>query len=542
MATDPSNLPSTPRAEYTAYRPQVELVRRLLGGTPMMHAFYQVYIEKWKAETPESYAKRAKASKVYGMLSRSLSASIGMLFAKPPERSPDWPARIDADWESIDGRGTHGDVFAKRYTRDGLADGVAVILVDHTPPPKGVEVSAANEAEYNLRVIWSRYARLDIPSWDEDTINNRRVPTRVNLRESRAVRTGAFGVTTKTVYRVLHLGTPSIRALATLEDGGALALRTSGQAVAWWEVLEEVKEPNGAVSVIVLEAGVFRIASGPTAGEFWDEIPIAIGYAGDTDALLVAQIPLLDLAYCNLEHWRIASNLNHYSDLCAFPQRVLKGNLAADENGVRPGYGFGPGVLTHLEGDAEVSWDELKGTSLDKLRDGLHETKDEGGELGASFLSKKTRGVEAAEAKRIDSVAENATIQTVGIGTGDALNEALRLHAKWYGIPKEQAPTLTLNSDFEMATMDPGLLTALVTACKEVGLPIEILLDQMKSRGLIGKDVDLDELAAEMMANAAAAEAEAERQREMQLETLQARGQPAAGKPKGEVPPALAAE
>lgn len=540
MGMQPSDLPSTKRLEYTAYEPDVLLVRRLLGGTRLMQesraelAGSTAYVPKWSAEDPTNYKMRATAAKVYGMLARALSASLGMLFAKPLERSEEWPAAIAEDWENIDGRGTHGDVFAKRCARDDLADGLGIILVDHTPAPPGVTITDANAREYNLRPVWARYPRLDAVSWDDEVVNNRRVLTRLNLRESRTTRSGPFGVTSKEVWRVLWLGFPSPMAIAAIGSPDGVppelgAILANGGRVAWWQVLEEVKEGNATTGTVTgvreLEAGIFRAAD----GSFFDEIPVAVGYASDSTAPMVADVPLIDLAWCNLEHWRIANDLRWYETLCAFPMPKLRGQLASemgpDGTPIPGAFKWGPTALVHLEGaDSEFEWAELEGSTLERLREALHETKDEGGELGASFLAKKTRGVETAEAKRIDSVAENATLSAAGIGIADQFNEALRLHAKYRGIPAEKAPTLSLNSDFELAQMDAATMTAWGGLAEKLKMPVMVVLEALQEGGRIKRDADLEEIESAIAVAMADAEAAAERQREEQTEALQARG------------------
>jgi hypothetical protein len=42
-----------------------------------------------------------------------------------------------ADWEDIDRRGRHGDVFVKDLTEEALVGGYAAILVDTPPCPTG---------------------------------------------------------------------------------------------------------------------------------------------------------------------------------------------------------------------------------------------------------------------------------------------------------------------------------------------------------------------------------------------------------------------
>jgi hypothetical protein len=486
MTTTKENLPSTPRAEYVAAAPDVALIRDLLAGTRRMWHQHTVYIPKYKAEKPASYKTRATLAKVYGGLGRTLSASVGMLFARPPARSDTWTPDIEEHWENLDGRGTHGDVLAKRKAEDAIADGFTAILVDFPSVDEGTVVTAANEKTLNLRPLWCTYARSDILSWRTSTVDNVETLTQIVLQEGATAPKGRFGTVTKLRYRVC-------------------SLNGAGEAV--WELLEERKEASGEVIVVSLGKGAYRDKNGAP----FRVIPIAVAYAGRTDATLTAHPPLLDVAWVNLEHWRVATNLRYYEDLCCFPQPTVEGEIKPDQNGQVPQFQLGPGVLINVTQGSKFIWTEVTGGSITALRNSLQEKKDEMGEMGASFLAKKTRGVETAEAKRLDATAENSTLATAAQGIEDGINLALGFHAMYLGIPKEEAPTITINRDFDNITMDPMVMAVYVSAVKDTGFPIRLLLEAWQEGGRISQDEDLDKLELEINANAAAI-AEQERQ------------------------------
>ncbi len=494
--TGGSDLPSTPRPEVVAAAPDIMLIRDLLAGTRRMHEQYKVYIPKWAGEKDANYKKRATIAAVFGGLARSLSASVGLLYAKQPQKSDTWTDDIEEQFENIDGKGTHGFVFAKRRSEDAIADGLAAILVDFAKAPADVLVTAANEKQLNLRPIWSGYQRSDIVSWDTAVIENVETVVRVNLREPTSKKVGKYGIQRGIQYRIL-----------TLQVTPAADPTKPPTRVAMWRVEEERKDANGKVTVVVTDpGGPFLDASGLPLRE----IPLAVGYAGRTDAFFTAIPPLLDLAWANLEHWRIASDLRWYETLCAFPQPTIEGELAPtglttqDGSTVPPKFQMGPTVLVQLTPNSKFSFTEVSGKSLQQLQASRDAKKDDMGELGASFLRKIQRGVETAEAKRIDAAAENATLATAATGIEDMLNEALRFHCLYLGIDPEQAPTLTLNSDFEGTVLDPQVMVAYSTLVKDNGLPARVLLEALQAGGRIPPDEDLDALALEMAANASA--------------------------------------
>lgn len=504
--------PSTPRFEYTLWEPNGLLIRRLIDGTRAMHAAYKDYIAKYAAEKPPGYLRRATAAKLYGGLSRTLSASVGMLFAKPPELIDRWTPETTAHWENVDGKNTHGDVFCKRRAEDAIADGLVGILVDFPSPPAGVVVTAANEVELNLRPMWSAYARADILSWRTDVIDNVEQLTQVVLREGAAANVGRFGTKLQIRYRVCSLifAAPDIPG-----DAPVLA--------ATWELLEEEKSQSGQVTDIKLIArGVFR----DKAGAPFREIPLALVYAGRTDSILTAHPPLLDVAWANLEHWQVATNLRCYEDLCCFPQPTVEGNLAAqgvtaDGQPIPGTFQTGPGVLVHTTEGSKFAWVELQGTSLDQLRQSLQERKQEIADLGMAFLAKQTRGVETAESKRLDATAENSTLATAAQGIEDGINQALVFHAQYLGIEAGSAPTITINRDFEQLKLDPQVMSVYIQAL-QAGLPVRYFLDAWLTGGRLPPDLDVDAVELEMLANAGA-EAERQRQEEQDIMSINSR-------------------
>jgi hypothetical protein len=479
-ALKPENRPSTPRAEYSAAEADIVLIRDELAGTRRMHEQHSVYITKYKAEKGPSFKARAMGAKFYGGLGRTLSASIGLLFAKPPEQTDNWTTEIEEHWENIDGKGTHGDVFCKRHSEDAIADGLVGILIDFPTVAPDVVVHGGNEKELNLRPLWSAYTRLDILSWRTATVDNVETLTQVVLRESATEDEGRFGTKGKLLYRVCSL------ILAKDEPEGQPSLS------AVWELLEEVVDKTNPANVKIISRGrgVFR----DKAGLPFRVIPLAICYAGRTDEILTALPPLLDVAFANLEHWQVATDLRYYERLCCFPQPTVEGELAPDPvTGLTPGFQSGPGVLVRTVAGSKFLWTEVSGSSLAVLRQSLEEKKDEIAELGASFLAKKTRGVETAEAKRLDAAAEQANLQTSAQGVEDGFNLALGFHAQYLGIDKANAPTITINRDFEGIMMDATVMQAYVQLVN-AGMPKMVALKALQAGGRIDDDEDLVQL------------------------------------------------
>lgn len=483
------DLPSTPNAQYVEAAKDLTLIRDLLAGTRRMHEKFKDYIAKYSAEKPAAYKRRGTAAKVYGGLARTLSAAVGMLFAKPPQKSETFAA-IEDDWDNLDGRGTGGDVIVKRRAKDAIADGFSVILVDHPPAPKDVEVHSGNERALNLRPIWASYTRADLISWITAKIDNVDATVQVVLREGGSKRVGRFGSQAVLRYRVARL---VVQPDPTVQP-------SPPQLMAVWDLLEESKDASGNVTLASIDNGIFRDKNGAT----FRRLPVALVYSNDSEAFGCAHPPLLDVAWANLEHWRVATNLRHYEDLCALPQPTLVGSLQKGPNGEDIPFALGPTTVIRLQDGGSFTFAELKGDSLEQLRKSLVEKKDEIGELGLSFLATRPNGVESAEKRRLDATAENATLGTSAQGIQDGINLALEFHAQYLGIPKEQAPTITINRDFDLQAMDAATMAVYIQAVVQAGLPAEVLVDAWIAGGRLPEDTNRDQLIKLMLANAAA--------------------------------------
>jgi hypothetical protein len=490
MNTSDPNLPNYTRPEAMAVRDDLTLLSDELAGTRRMWAQSQAakYIRKWADEKQAVYDIRRICETFFEGLGRVLSAAVGMLFAKPPQI--DWrtsEAAMKPDWENLDNQGTAGEVLVKRFADMAVRDGLATILVDHPTMPKDangnpITLTAEQEAAFGLHPRWGLYARAAAINWFDDTVQNKRILTDLILEEATVKRMGRFGVTAVRRYR--HL---------TLQAGPAA-----------WLLYEETKEA-GQGGFRTVASGVFKNREGETR----DTLPVAIAYTGRTTGPMDATIPLMGVAWANLAHWQMSTNLRFYRDLCAFPQAVVVGELAQElgaAGAAMPGkVRVGPMAVVHLKGDgATFDWKGPPTEAFTPLENGVKEKLEQIGQLGMAFLVSDTRAAETAAAKQLDATAENSTLSTARQGIQDAVNLALEIHAWFRGIAKADAPTITINNDFDNTVMDPQSMLAYVTAFKDAGLPIRLLLEAWQRGGRIPVDTDLDELEAEMTANAEA--------------------------------------
>lgn len=503
---DPTQ-PDYVRPELMAALPDLQLMDDLLHGTRRMWRRASAYISKWPDEEASTYQRRSQGETLFGGLKRTIGAGVGMLFAKAP--SVEWgpaEARMMPLWDNLDAQGTKGSVFAKRFAQAALRDGLCLLLVDFPPRPTGVTVTAANEQALGLRPIWAMYPRHQIINWRVETVQNQRVLTLVVLHELADVPDGPYGTVLRDRYRVLYL-----------DETGAAAWRLYQRR----ELVGGAGVERGVMPITNQDGAAFDlIAEGRflnARGEARSSLPVAVAYTGTTDTPMVVDPPLLDVAWANLAHWQLATDLRFNSVVAGFEQLVVSGSLLGSvdpDTGMQvPGkLRVGPLVAINVENGGAVQWISPAGGGLAQLKERVLEKLAAMAQQGLSFLQTDTRAAETAEAKRLDASAENATLATAAQAIEDAINLAWENTAWYDGLERQAAPVITLSRDYESTAMTAQLLTAYVQAVATAGLPVRLLLAKMQQGGLIGADEDLDAMEADILANQAAiADAEAER-------------------------------
>jgi len=440
---DNTNDPSKPdflRADVVAAAPDLALIRSLLAGPRAMWDESTTYIRKWTDEDRKVYDIRRLCEPCTDLFGRTLSASVGKLFAKPP--TIDFGAQealFAAHWDNIDAAGAKGDIAIKEFAADAIADGYALILVDHVPAPVGETVTSANEVRLGLRPTWAFYDRAAVYSWRTETRGHAEIVAQLVLAESAEETLGAFGTTAVTLYRELFLS----------------------EGVAAWRLWRAPLTDDAPFTI--LGTGVFRNRRGETR----DTLPIAVGYAGRRRAPFVADPPLRGVAYANLAHWRLATELTFGRQVSAIEQPVVKGALmnADGSTGGKLKLGWMTGQQVEAAGD--FFWRGPSGVGLDQLAKGKVEKEQEIAAMGLSFISRDTRAAETAEAKRLDAAAEDSTLATAGQGLEDAVNLAWELHAWYEGVEKADAPSVSVNTDFDAVGLSAQDVTAIAGLVRE---------------------------------------------------------------------------
>ena len=162
--TTAKDTPDTPRGEVTALRPLWQDARTVYGGTRALLANAATYLPKHPRERDGDYARRVKWAVLFNAYKRTIKATAGLIFARPPKLGDDVPPEIVRHMENVDGLGSALPVWLRTLTVDGLTTGTVGALIEY--PVTGGEISLAEQERLNIRPYWVPVKAEDVVTWD----------------------------------------------------------------------------------------------------------------------------------------------------------------------------------------------------------------------------------------------------------------------------------------------------------------------------------------------------------------------------------------
>jgi hypothetical protein len=307
---------------------------------------------------------------------------------------------------------------------DVIQTGNGGILVDHSPVPEGT--SQADKEKAGLTSFMRWYTAESIINRRYDVINDQQTLVLVVLKEDYSViAEDIFNPIPKTRYRVLRL------------DSGFYVQ----------EVYEKVKDETTKKE----EYAVTETYTPQLDGKPLDFIPFFPCPAKEPETSM-----LLPIAYLNLGHYQLTAdyvNILHYTGT---PTPYAAGiKLPVDKQGNPLPIKIGGTQFLCFEGsdgkEPRVSYLEPSGAGASSLLNSLENIKKDIDVMGADLVRAKKKGIETAEAARIHQAGENAVLGSFTLNMSEKLTLAIRLGARWSGVPAEftEKFTYSLNMDYE---------------------------------------------------------------------------------------------
>jgi hypothetical protein len=147
-------------------------------------------------------------------------------------------------------------------------------------------------------------------------------------------------------------------------------------------------------------------------------------------------------------------------------------------------------LITASSADADLKYVEHSGKSIEAGRLSLLDLEDRMRQIGAELLV-----VKPGNTTEVQVVSENeqgmCDLQRIMQSLENALDQALALMAQWVG--ESQGGHISIYSDFGAATLAEASSELLFEMREAGSLSRETLLHELKRRGILSADVDVEE-------------------------------------------------
>ena len=426
---------------HNTMREDWPLCRTLLGGTKTMRAAGESFLPKYPAEPIPDYKIRLQRAVLTNYYAQTIRHLVGKAFSKPLALQDDVPPQLVEWCEDIDLQGTHFNAFAAEVFREALGVGLTGILVDfprQTPGASLAEERASGARPYMTMVPVESILGVR-------TVRGRDIQMARLLEES-IEPDGEFGEKTVKRVRVLYPG------------GYALYQETKDGE---YTIVEEGTMSIGRVPLVP----VYGLKVGT-----WHGSP-----------------PLLDLAYKNVQHYQIDSDLSNALQVACFPILAASG-YDQDRD---PLIKVGPNrVLATFDPHGRFYYVEHSGTAISTGRQKLEDLKADMATEGIQSLMPRASSDATATETQVKYAESTSDLQRMSFALKDSLENALKLMAEWVGLP--DGGSIELRGQFALPRDAATEAQALIALRSAGEITSRTLLSELKRRDFLPDDFDVE--------------------------------------------------
>jgi hypothetical protein len=440
---------STPSAEADAMAPALELISDIRGGLPRMRARSSIYLPKYANEDRDDYARRIGLAPWRAEFADALRTLSSRPFEKPVSLGPDAPEPIVRFADDVDGCGNNLHTWARKLFEAAVADGVALVLIDH-PRADGVRTLADYKAA-GLRPYWALYPASTIISLRMARVGARKEIVDLRLRESVTVPDG--------------WGEKVIEQVRRLTPGHFEIWRKNAREE--WELAEEgdVTRADGS-RVVGIDAVILR--------------------TGEAQGDLQTRPPLLDLAYLQVELWKALSNLAECLEFSASPMLVGK-NLGVNFDSTDE-VKVGPRAVLQCGENGDWKFIQPDAANIAEIKGHVRDVIADMQRLSLQPLLARP-GTTATEVS-LQAAKAHSALEAWALGLKDALQTALQRTIPWMTDDERKAigawaPVVDVHSDFASEIGKNEEARVIVDATKAGLISAEIARAELLRRGVI---------------------------------------------------------
>lgn len=382
-------------------------VDALMGGTEEMRLAGTTYLPKFSKEKDELYAMRLQTSTLFNAYKQSIMTNVGRITSKPVSVETNSTQLYDF-CKDVDTTGRSLTEFSKDLLTNSMNHGIAYILVDFPQTQQSITMEQVG----SFRPYFVDISAQQIINVKSDRINGKE---ELVLFSYSTIATSTF----QDWDDELDTDVEQVREYM-LKDG-VVSYRIKQESDGGWIVVDE------------------GVMNGLT------RIPILPLYSNRT-GFFIGEPLLEDLADLNIRHWQSSSDQQWILHFSRTPILFAKGMDSRDENGQPREIEVGPNsVVSSDRTDADLSYVEVSGASINAGRQDLQDLEDQMTVLGLDVAVDKT-GSMTATSRAINASATDSVLRSIAVQLEDVLTQALFLVQVYYN--SAEPYTVTVNKEY----------------------------------------------------------------------------------------------
>jgi hypothetical protein len=205
------------------------------------------------------------------------------------------------------------------------------------------------------------------------------------------------------------------------------------------------------------------------------EVPIVPIYGART-GFWMAEPPLLDMAWLNVQHWQSMSDQRNILHVARVPLLAADEDIRTDPQA--PVAAKANGIITGFKG---LKFVEHTGAAIGAGKQDLDDLEAKMRKVAGEFAAGQVE--RTATESGIEAGEHTSWLRRIVENFEDALEECLRLSAVWIGL--SEGGSLTVTSDWDEERMAADLLTALTAARTSGGMSQEAYSWNLQQGGLL---------------------------------------------------------
>lgn len=472
-----SNNPAAESTDYQAMKADWTLIADIRAGARRVKEKKNLYLPQYEKESDSAYALRLAAAPWRPEFVDALQNLCSKPFtkeAKVGEGAPDIIVGTVVDEKTkrreggivadIDGQGNSLHVFSRETFKNGVAQGLAAVLVDYPTMTPGLTL--ADERASGARPYWVQIPAEQIIALYFRVDNGRLIVEHIRIRECAIERVG-FAETLVDRVRVFELD-------------------EAGKPV--WQLWQAVETDGSKKGWELTAQGSITLP----------EIPIALYFTGERSSNYCVKPPLIDLAVMQMELYRGLSRKDEILTYAGSP--MLKGTgmnppeatPTASGDAPAPQITVGPKTILFAPpamNGVQPDWDFIQ-PNADNIRAVIEDANGVTADMRRLGLQPTTQnsGDITATAAAINAAKAHSAVEMWALGLKDVLEQAMKYTGQWLGI----ADTITVNvhTDFGGGVQGTEEATVIGNAQGRGVISAKTEREELARRGILGPQFD----------------------------------------------------